>query len=390
MEGGVGPYNRPMPRTPERWRERLRRFADEECKDSSRLYEVLSLGMADDAEVLGLLAEVANPRAQPTLPLAAVHYLLLGAGGIDSHGLARFYPNLTAVPDAFDRAYPAFRAFVLAERERLAPLLATRGTQTNEVGRCSFLFPAYVIAAARTGKRLCIVDVGSSAGLTLLFDRYAYDYDGVVAGDAASTVRIRTRMRGARAAIAPMPTIVDRVGIDLAPIAADDADAVRWLEACVWPEHVERFANLRAALSIARAVRPRVIRGNAVDVLSELIARTDRDAALVVVNTAVMLYMSRDERARYVALLAHAGATRDVLWIANEHPVFLREAGFALREAGFALREPGFAAPLESERDPAELPVVMTHWHHGRRDDLVLGWVGPHARWLDWIGAPAD
>ena len=376
VEGGVGTYNRAMPRTPERWRERLRRFADEECKDNSRLYEVLSLGMAGDGALLAFLAEVANPRAQPTLPLAAIHYLLLGGlRRSEARALARFYPNLTAEPESPEHAYGAFRAFVLAERERLAPLLAMRGTQTNEVGRCSFLFPAYAIAAARVGKPLSIVDVGSSAGLTLLFDRYAYDYAGVVAGDPASAVRIRTPMRGAPAAIAPLPAIADRVGIDLAPIALDDADAVRWLEACVWPEHVERFANLRAALGVARAAQPHVVKGNAVDVLPALIARADREAAIVVVNTAVMLYMSRDERARYVALLADAGATRDVLWIANEHPLFLREAGFA--------------APLGAERDPAELPVVLTHWRAGRRDERVLGWVGPHARWLDWIGDAA-
>jgi len=358
---------------PDRFRARLVRFAAEECRGNSRLYEVVCNEMAADDALLEFVASALRQPSQPTLPLAAVHYLLLG--GADGGGLERFYPNLTAAPEPPEQAYPAFRAFVLAHRQPLAELLATRGTQTNEVGRCSYLLPAYVIAAQRAKGPLAIVDVGSSAGLTLLFDRYAYDYGGATAGDARSAVRIRTEMRGAPAVTAPMPDVAERIGIDLSPVALDDGDAVRWLEACVWPEHIDRFANLRAAIAVARATPPRIVPGSAADRLPSVVAGIDRALALVIVNTAVMLYFPRDERARYAALLGEIGAQRETFWIANEHPAFLHEAGF-----GAALEMP----------DPSALPVAMTHWRNGNREARVLGWVGPHARWLDWLGAPDD
>jgi hypothetical protein len=361
-----------MPKTVEQWRARLRRFAADECRSSSRLYEVVSLGMADDIELLQWVVDVCNPRGDATLILAAVHDRLLA--GVDGTDLAAFYPNLTAQPAPPESAYPAFRAFVMAQRDALAPLLAERGTQTNEVRRCSYLLPAFVFAAARTSRPLSIIDVGASAGLNLLFDRYAYDYgDGLRAGDPTSSVRVTTQLRGARPSVAPAPNVAERVGVDLSPVALDDADAARWLEACVWPEHVERFTTLRAALALARYVRPRVVAGNAVDRLPQLITNSDASAAVVVVNTNVLVYFSEAERGAYGRALRDSGAQRELFWIANEHPVFLRQAGFE--------------QPIDAASDPAALPLAITHFRDDMREEFVAANVGPHGRWLEWFGA---
>ena len=269
-----------------------------------------------------------GPRAHPTLPFAAVHYLLLSRADRDEP-LAAFYANLTNAPSPSAAAYPAFRAFVDRERGRLAPLLTERVTQTNEVGRCTYLLPAYVFVASRCRKPLWIIDVGASAGLNLQFDRYAYDYgDGTRAGDPSSAVRLRTELRGNPVSTSPLPDIAGRAGVDLAPIDLDDAAATRWLEACVWPEHVERLRNLRAALDLARVVRPRVVKGNAVELLPSLVAEADRNATIVIVNTNVLLYFSADERARFGRLLTEFAASREVFWIANEHHSIVANIGF--------------------------------------------------------------
>ena len=328
--------------------------------------------MADDPELLDWIAAVSHPRGDATLVLAAVHERLLA--GVDGGGLERFYSNLTAAVARADDAYPEFRAFVWKHRDQLAPLLAERGTQTNEVRRCTYLLPAFVFAAARTPRPLWIVDVGASAGLNLLFDRYAYDYgDGALAGDPSSSVRLSTQLRDARPPTAPLPRIAGRVGVDLAPVALDDADATRWLEACVWPEHVERFATLRAALALARAARPRVVAGNAAEVLPSLLATVDADAAIVVVNTNVLLYFSEAERAAYGDALRDVGARRELFWIANEHPLLLRQAGFT--------------RSIAPSSDPAALPLAITHFHDGAREEDVVADVGPHGRWLNWFDA---
>jgi hypothetical protein len=81
-----------------------------------------------------------------------------------------------------------------------------------------------------------------------------------------------------------------------------------------------------------------------------------------------MLYFSRAEQVRYGAQLAAIGATRDLVWIANELPVVL--------EAG------GFSAPTTVQ--DGGLPLVLRYVHNGGVDDTVLAHVGPHGRWLHW------
>jgi hypothetical protein len=243
------------------------------------------------------------------------------------------------------------------------------------VARCAYLFPAFVLATQRSGKPLWIVDVGCSAGLNLNFDKYAYDYDGRYVGDPTSPVRLQPDLRGNRLPVTPLPMTAGKVGIDLDPIEVDDIEASRWLRACTWPEHVARFRNLSAALDIARRHKPKVVKGNVVDVLPAVVAAADRDAALVIVNTNAMVYFSRAERTRYGEVLAEIGRDRDLVWIANEHPAALAHAGYA--------------SPVPLSRDPAVLPLVMTHFHRGLRDESVLAQVGPHGRWLDWQYEPA-
>ena len=85
---------------------------------------------------------------QPVLLFACVHDLLLA--GRPDEGLARFYPDLATTPDDGD-PMPAFRAFAAAHADELAELLVTRSTQTNEIGRCALLLPAFGLVADEVG-----------------------------------------------------------------------------------------------------------------------------------------------------------------------------------------------------------------------------------------------
>jgi hypothetical protein len=149
--------------------QRYRRFAEWEARDRSPLYQELALGVAGDRGLLALLERLPPARQQPNLFFAAVQY----RGG----------PQ----PD-----FPAFRAFVLRHADQVVATMAARRTQTNEVGRCALLLP---LLAALPGP-LALVEVGASAGLCLLPDRYAYDYGGATVGDPASPVRLACQPRG--------------------------------------------------------------------------------------------------------------------------------------------------------------------------------------------------
>ena len=146
---------------------------------------------------------------------------------------------------------------------------------------------------AQLPQPLALLEVGASAGLCLLPDRYGYDY-----GD----VRLVTTRRPCLSCVAspetPLPTqlpqVVWRAGLDLNPLEPSDAQHRGWLEALVWPEQHDRLGRLRDALAVAREVRPRVVRGDLRHDLANLAAQAPTEATLVIFHTAVLVYVRSD------------------------------------------------------------------------------------------------
>ncbi len=214
-----------------------------------------------------------------------MHYLLL-TGANDR--LAEFYPSLTPSPRPPNEAFPSFRAFCLDRRPAIESLLRTRRVQTNEVGRCAYLYPAFALVAELSRRPLVIVELGASAGLNLMWDQYRYEYErDASCGPSDATVVIRSTFRGDRRPRLPerAPAVLGRVGVDLAPIDVRDEDQTSWLRALVWPEHRERAALLASALALAQRTPPRVVRGDALACLPELLREARRDAAVCVTHT---------------------------------------------------------------------------------------------------------
>ena len=138
-------------------------------------------------------------------------------------------------------AAPAIRATMLARR-----------TQTNEAGRCATLLPVL----ARLPQPLALLEVGASAGLCLLADRYGYDY-GVsrLAPASADAPVFPCRADAATPLPAAHPRIAWRLGLDLHPADVADAADCAWLATLVWPEQSDRLARLRAALRWRGGIR---------------------------------------------------------------------------------------------------------------------------------------
>jgi hypothetical protein len=204
--------------TAETLSEVFERFARDEFYSSSPLYERLSKGVAQDAELLALAAQCRKGERIPNLLFAAVHYLLLK--GI-SHPLKRFYKSLGGYFDSREDPFPDFRSFCLEQFERIRALVAVRMVQTNEVSRCAGLMPLFVVASkAAAGRPLFLVDLGASAGLNLFWDQYGYLYgDRLEAGDRNSPVQIECALRGLNIPPLPLffPPLAGRVGVDFEP-----------------------------------------------------------------------------------------------------------------------------------------------------------------------------
>ncbi len=350
------------------------------------LYGRISAAVSEDAEVCDLLLAAPPEQRLPVLLLAVVHHLLLG--GAD-HRLARWYPTVAGRADAADgpagaaggsmesadaagEPYADFRDFVLGRRTEVTELLTTRSTQTNEIGRCAILRPAWAVVADEVRAPLGLVELGTSAGLNLLLDRWAYAYspDGPRYGDPSRDVLVEAESRGA-----PLPALGPvglgtRIGIDLRPISVSDEQAVRWLLACVWPEQVTRFARLQAAIEVARTDPPRLVSGDIVAQLPAVAADVPADQHLAVQNSWVLNYLPAYERLRLLLLLDEIGSARDLSWVSIESPDFMPDLHFPPRPDG-------------ADNSDASVAVLST-WRTGRKAVRRLADCHPHGTWLHW------
>lgn len=337
----------------------FRRFSQ---ASGSPLYATLSATAADHGDVAGLLAAAPPTQQSPVLLFAAVHALLLAE---PDQRLAQWYPNIVGAARPDD---PSLE-FVRLCRERADDLrvtIASRSTQTNEVGRCAFVLPALGRLAAEVGP-LALLDVGASAGLNLLVDQYDYRYDPGGELRTGSPVLLEAGTRGPVPVPRHHPPIAARLGLDRSPIDVTDDAQARWLEACVWPDQVHRFHRLAGAIELARRSPPPLIAGDAVDDLSASIGRLGPAGHPVVLTSWVLNYLPQDRRDRFVAELDLMGRGRDLSWVFAESP-----------DAAPGLPVPDALAGSELTE------LVVVRWRGGRRRIHHLATVHPHGRWLHW------
>jgi hypothetical protein len=304
-----------------------------QARGRSPLYEEFSQGVAGDPDVLALLCELPEEKRQPNLLLGVVRFL--------------YDTQLD---------YSSFRRVVVGQWGEIAPTMLARRTQTNEVARCATLLPLLLTLP----QPLALFEVGASAGLCLLADRFRYDYDEGVFGPKESPVTLHCERRGAET---PLPTRVPeiawRAGCDLNPIDVRDEEAVRWLEMLIWPGEDERRTRLRGAVEIARNDPPRLFSRDLRQGIGDLVADAPRDATLVIFHSAVLTYVPTQDRRAFVDEVADIGAT----WIANEGAdVF-----------------PSVRRYLDDDESEAHLGDFLLSC-----DGAPIGWTDSHGNWVQW------
>jgi hypothetical protein len=301
--------------------EDYRAFARREARGRSAAYESLAESVAGDADLMSFVASLPPGKRQPNLLFAAARYLL---------GTP---PALADVRD-----------LVSNSRAQLTGVLLSRRTQTNEPARCAVLLPAL----AQLPPPLALIEVGASAGLTLLVDRYSYDYAGHrLAGRDPQAPTLRCEPHGPVPLPAELPRIIWRAGLDLNPLDVHDEDDVHWLSCLVWPGEGDREQRLAAALASARRDPPVVHRGDLLTGLPALAAQAPPDATLVVYHTSVLSYVSPAGRERFRATVGDLG----VVWLSNEAPGVVPGLPETTREGGVSVLARDGRTPL-AHTDP--------------------------------------
>ena len=314
--------------------ERYRTFAVDEAHGISPIYERLAHQIAGAPDILRFLVSFPAPRRQPNLLLGAATFIA---------GRAPDIALLTEL--VWDR-----------EAELRATMMA-RTTQTNEPARCAVLLPLL----AALPEPLALIEVGASAGLCLLPDRYGYDYGRVrIAATDPNAPAFPCAVDGPAPLPRRLPRIVWRAGLDLNPLDVGSPEDMAWLDALIWPEQDHRRRNFQAALALARAEPPRIVRGDLLKDLEPLMAEAPADATLVVFHTAVLGYVTPIEaRMRFADAMRRSRA----VWISNEiSPVFPEIAA---------------RAPAPAPRGRFLLAV----------DGVPKAWTGPHGQSLAWFAS---
>lgn len=283
-----------------------------------RICAALARGLNRDSRVGTRVLDWPGEPTRDALPLRLVgglHALVLA--GKDA-GLAAIFDGRVTDPDAIE----AELARVLIDHDAdLLPWL-DGPPQTNEPGRSAALMVGLLDIARRHGPKIEIIEIGSSAGLNLMIDRYRFDLGGVMVGPAESPVTIVPEWKGPPPPAVPIEILGTR-GCDVQPIDATDPAAEARLAAYVWAEKPDRAARLKTAIAMLRDRPVRLDHADAADWVEARLGEPQAEGVTrVLMHSVVWQYLPDPVAERIRTAMKAAGgratADRPLGWVMME------------------------------------------------------------------------
>lgn len=297
--------------------ERFTNFAVDECKGSSELYEKLSLNISSDEQILELASHARAGQPVPNLLFGAVHYLLLKG---KNHPLKDYYPSIASFPLKIEDSYVAFKDFCHIYRDEILSLLKTKIVQTNEVRRCAYLYPTFCTIFEMVKKPLALIEIGTSAGLQLLWDKYSYSYGtNEVFGAINNKLHITSEVKGDSFPflLFNSPQVAVRVGIDLHINDLSDDEDYLWLKSLIWPNHHDRLEMFEKAAHCFKENSVCLIEGDGVALLSDISKNIPEEATICVFHTHVANQIPEESKQKLLERIRTIGSKRDIFHLYN-------------------------------------------------------------------------
>jgi hypothetical protein len=323
---------------------------------TARLLRILR----DDIAAAGASAGLA--RGWPGDPVADALALRVAAA-LHALALTEAAPALAACYPPGDVPIERLRPVVLdAVREHQSAIRAflVSPPQTNEVGRSGVLVGGFLQIAGDTGLPLRLLEIGASAGLNAIWDRYHYRIGAADWGDPHSAVRIAPSWEGPSPPIDAPIRVIERHACDIAPVDLEDPAQRLRLRAYVWADQLERLSRLENAIDLARAHGPKVERADAADWVSTRLRQPAEGSATVLYHSIMWQYMPSETQASIRASLEDAGgratSAAPLAWLRFE--------------------------PLDSVSRPE---LRMTLWPGAREVRLAVA--HPHGSSVSWSGS---
>lgn len=232
--------------------------------------------------------------------------------------------------------------------------------QTNEAGRSAGIMAQLLWLAQRLGPRFELNEIGSSAGINTMMERFAFDLGGVKVGVEGSPLLVKPEWRGPPPPAGPVE-IVSIQGCDLAPIDLADPEQALRLKSYVWPDTPVRLARIDAAIGFAREKAPNVSHVDAADWVEQRLQEPQETGVTrVLFHSIVWQYIPPEGRARIEAAMdaagAHATTERPLAWIM-----------------------------VETNRQTFRHELRTRFWPGGEAEAL-LGEAHAHGAWVEWYG----
>ena len=282
------------------------------------------------------------------------------AGGLHALHLSGTAPALDPIYGAEAADDARIIAGVIAEHEMALLPWLDGPPQTNEAGRSANFIAAMLWLADRgCPARFQCLEIGSSAGINLMLDRFSYDLGGVQTGPDPALMHFAPVWTGA-APPSQAIAVADTKGCDVAPVdLTDPADALR-LKAYIWPEHTVRFERMDAAIRAAAIRKPDVVQATAADfVEAELAKPQESDTTRMLMHSIVWQYVPKDQQDRVTAAMEAAGAEatsdRPLVWVM-----------------------------VEADRTVHRHKLTVRRWPGGG-EEVQLAWSHPHGADIEWV-----
>ena len=291
--------------------------------------------------------------AMPLRVAGGLHWLHLS--GVEGR-LAPVYSGEVSDQAAVDAIVAAV---AVAWDAKLAPWL-DHPPQTNEAGRSSSIMAGLLWLSQRLGAKFEMNEIGASAGINTMMERYRYDLGGVAAGPADSPMQLKPEWRGP-----PPPAgeveIVAICGSDIAPIdLSDPAEALR-LKAYVWPDAPERMGRIDAAARLAAEKPPLLERKDAGTFVEERLEMPQQPGVTRVLYHSVMWQYLPESTRRSIT-------------------VAMEQAGSRATE-----EKPLAWVRLETNRETFRHELAIRYWPGGA-EAVLLSEAHPHGAWIVWRG----
>jgi len=232
--------------------------------------------------------------------------------------------------------------------------------QTNEAGRSAGIMAGLLWLSERLGPRFEMNEIGASAAVNTMIERYRYDLGGVTVGPTGSPMLIRPEWRGRPPPDSEVEIVAIR-GCDVAPVdLSNPAEALR-LKAYVWPDALDRMGRIDAAARLAAEQPPLLERKDAGTFVEERLETPQAPGVTRVLYHSVMWqYLPETTRRSITVAMKRAGAQ-------------------ATAEGPLAWVQ------VETNRETFRHELAVRYWPGGEAP-AMLAEAHPHGAWVHWLG----